>query len=97
MIEIQEVVAALRLRRHFYLLKNDVHPISGLLKKLVEGTGYLGGKPVIDIDEVLEKNMLCLSQKRKTDFNAPEWQLESDLILQAKLLDTNIKDLIRPR
>jgi len=97
MIEIQEVVAALRLRRHFYLLKNDVHPISGLLKKLVEGTGYLGGKPVIHIDEVLEKNMLCLSQKRKTDFNAPEWQLESDLILQAKLLETNIKDLIRPR
>ncbi len=97
MVDIQEVVTALRLRRHFYLLKNNIHPISCLLNKLVEGTGYLGAKPVIDIDEVLEKNMICLSQKRKEDLRVPDWQIESDLILQANLLETNIRDLIRPR
>jgi hypothetical protein len=97
MIHIREVVTALRLRRHFALIKNDLHPMSLLLKKLTENTGYLASAPSLDIDEVLNMNMKILSEKRKNDCEIPAWLIETDLVLQSNLLQSHILDMTRPR
>jgi hypothetical protein len=97
MIDIKEVVTALRLRRHFNLLRYNIHPICELISKLTEGTGYLGTRSLLEIDEVLDLNMKVLSAKRITDCNSPDWQIETDLILHTNLLQANIIDLTRPR
>jgi len=97
MIDLKEVVTALRLKRYFYLLKYNVHPLHLLLRKLTENITYLEADLAVNIDEIVHQNLLALKDKRIKDCNAPEWELESDLILHQYLLGTNIKDIIRPR
>jgi hypothetical protein len=97
MLSIKEVVTSLRLRRHFILLKHNVHPMSILIQKLMEDTGYLGGKPTLAIDDILELNMKTLSNKRMADYKVPDWNIESDLTLHMNLLQSNVIDLVRPR
>ncbi len=97
MIDLQEVVAALRLRRHFTLLNQDIHPLHDLLGKLTERTSYLSSCPNMNLDHIVGCNMKTLACKRLADCTAPEWQLEGDLILHANLLGTNIADLTRFR
>jgi hypothetical protein len=97
MIDLTEVAAALRLRRHFSLTEKNIHPLSILISKLTAETSYLSAEPLMDLDEILKLNMGVLREKRLKDCIAPEWQLESDLILHENLLHTNINDLIRPR
>jgi hypothetical protein len=98
MLDIKEVVTALRLHRHFILLRNNnLHPMSELIAKLSEGIGYLGIKPLLEVDEILKLNLKALNLKRLNDYKAPDWILETDLILQANLLQSNILDLTRPR
>ncbi len=97
MIDLTEVAVALRLRRHFSLIQSNIHPLSMLIWKLIEGTGYLSTEPVMDLDEILQLNMGELRAKRLKDCGAPEWQLESDLILHENLLYTHISEITRPR
>jgi hypothetical protein len=97
MIDIREVVTALRLRRHFLLIKSNIHPLSNLLKKLMLSTGYLGSAPCLDIEEIVACNMKVLSNKRKNDCNIPDWLIETDLVLHSNLANANIWDLTRPR
>ncbi len=97
MLSIKEVTTSLRLRRHFTLLKYNIHPMSILIRKLTEGTGYLGTKPLLEIDEILGLNLITLHNKRVADYKMPDWNIESDLTLHANLLQTNIIDLVRPR
>ncbi len=97
MIDLKEVVIALRLKRHFYLLQHNVHPLHILLRKLTENVTYLGQKPALEIDEIVGLNLLTLKEKRIKDCIAPDWELESDLILHQNLLGSKVIDLIRPR
>ncbi len=97
MIDLKEVVTAIRLRRHFYLLKHNIHPLHDLLRRLTENTTYLSNKPTIDIDEIVTLNLSILKEKRIKDCIAPDWELESDLILHQNLLEVKLIDIIRPR
>lgn len=97
MLDIKEVVTTVRLRRHFSLTRLNLHPMSVLIGKLSEGIGYLGTKPRMDLDEILTLNLKVLSEKRKMDLNAPDWLIESDLVLHSNLLQANIIDMIRIR
>ncbi len=97
MIDLKEVITAVRLRRHFTLVSRNVHPLSQLLTKLMEGTSYLSTKPLIDIDEILTANMMTQFQKRLRDCKMPNWMLESDRILHANLLKAKTVDMVRPR
>jgi hypothetical protein len=95
MIEIKEVVTALRLKRHLYLMEHDVHPLHGLLKKLTENMTYLSHAPELEIDEIVNLNIKMLVQKRLRDCRAPDWELESDLTLHTYLLGAKISDCTR--
>jgi hypothetical protein len=97
MIEIKEVVSALRLKRHLYLMEQDVHPLHGLLKKLTQNTTYLCQEPELEIDEIVNLNLKTLVCKRISDCKAPEWELESDLTLHTYLLGAKISDMTRLR
>lgn len=97
MIDLAEVATTLRLRRHFSLTGEVIHPMSELIRKLMIGTSYLSGGPILDLDEIVTLNMHVLRAKRIKDCDAQEWQLESDLVLHANLLDVNVRDLTRPR
>ncbi len=97
MIDLKEVVTSLRLRRHFYLRRHRIHPISLVIAKLVEETGYIGTSPLLDVDEITALNLTALSDKRIRDLKMPDWQLESDLVLHANLARAKISDLVRPR
>jgi hypothetical protein len=91
MIEVKEVVTALRLRRHFLLSRYRQHPISDLIAKLTEGNGYLSSGPLLEIDEITTLNLAVLSKKRKADYNSPDWLIETDLNMHTNLLQTKKK------
>ncbi len=97
MIDIRQVVAALRLRRHLILINSDVHPLHHLIHCLIDTNDYLSTSMELDLDEVTRENLNVLMGKRLKDYEAPEWQLEADLILQRNLLSTNIKNIVRPK
>jgi len=97
MLDLREVVAGLRLRRHFILLNRNIHPLHILLNKLLEGTSYLSDAPSLNLDPVVNCNMKVLAMKRLADCLAPEWQLEGDLILHTNMLRAKTRDLIRVR
>jgi hypothetical protein len=97
MIDLREVVTSVRLRRHFVLLDEDIHPLSQLVSKLLDGTSYLGIKPDLEVDEITRLNMEALRIKRIHDCNSHSWDLETDRILHCNLLDTNIQEIVRPR
>ncbi len=97
MVDIRQVIAALRLRRHLLLVQHDMHPLHNLFQCLIDVDDYIGDKLELEIDEVAKLNLVILKNKRLRDYMAPEWQLENDLILQASLLTTKIENLIRPR
>ncbi len=97
MIDIRQVVAALRLRRHLILIDYDVHPLHHLINCLVDTADYLSTNTEIDLDEVTCANLNVLRTKRLKDYESPEWQLEADLVLQTNLLSTKIKNIVRPR
>jgi hypothetical protein len=63
MVDLWEVVSALRLRRHLYLLNNNIHPLSELLRKLTEENDYLSLKPAVDIDVIVGSNLSVLHKK----------------------------------
>jgi hypothetical protein len=97
MIDLKEVVATLRLRRHFFLISHHIHPLSDLVKKLMEDCDYFTMEPVVGIDEVVQANMTVLYKKRLKDCAAPDWQLETDLLLHSNLLKCKVANLARPR
>ncbi len=97
MIDIKEVTTALRLKRHFQLISHNVHPMSELIRKLIEDSTYLGLQPQLEIDEIVTLNMVALHKKRIQDCKVPLWQIESDVILHSNLAKAKIIDLIRPR
>ncbi len=97
MVDIKQVVAALRPRRHFKFLVNDVHPLHGLINNLIDTEDYLSNFIELDIDEITKMNLNLLQLKRLKYYESPEWQLESDLVLQAGLLRTKIENIVRPR
>jgi hypothetical protein len=97
MIDIRQVVAALRLRRHLILTDTDVHPLHHLINCLVDTEDYLSTSTEIDLDEVIKANLNVLRTKRLQDYESPEWQLEADLILQTNLLSTKIYNIVRPK
>ncbi len=97
MIDLWEVAAALRLRRHLFLVENSVHPLSKLICKLITDSGYLSNKTELSIDEILNQNLELLYKKKIADCQAPEWQLESDLVLHRNLLQASVMDSTRPR
>ncbi len=97
MVDIKEVVSSLRLRRHLYLCRHEIHPLSDLIKKLVAEAGYLGTQPQLDIDEVVKLNMMNYVKKKFRDCEVPAWILENDLILHSNLANTRIVDLVRTR
>jgi hypothetical protein len=96
MIELSEVVTALRLKRHFHLLDQNTHPLSNLVKKLVTGIGYLGTELNLDLDKITKLNLRVLVEKRLKDCKAPIWQLESERILHANILTCKLTDMARP-
>jgi hypothetical protein len=97
MVDIRQVTAALRLRRHFILIEKDVHPLHHLINSLIDTDDYLSTSVEIDLDEVTSANLNILRSKRLKDCEAPEWQLEADLILQTNLLGAKLKNIVRPR
>jgi hypothetical protein len=97
MIDIKQVVAALRLRRHLILINSDVHPLHHLINCLIDTNDYLSTSMELDLDEVTRENLNVLRTKCLKDYGAPEWQLEADLILQMNLLSTSIRNIVRPR
>jgi hypothetical protein len=97
MIDIKKLVSALRLWRHLILVENNLHPLHDLIKALIQDNDYLGDKIALDIDEITKLNTSVLQNKRIEDLKLPEWQLESDLILQTNILSTSIASLTRPR
>ncbi len=97
MIELSEVVTALRLKRHFHLLDKNIHPLSNLVKKLISGTGYLGTELNLDLDEITKLNLKVLAEKGLKDCIAPIWQLESERILHANFLTCRLANIARPR
>jgi len=97
MLDIRQVTAALRLRRHFILLEQNVHLLHQLLNCLINSEDYLATKLELEIDEVAKANLTVLQTKRFKDFEVPEWQLEADLILQSSLLRTRLENIVRPR
>jgi hypothetical protein len=97
MIDLKEVISSVRLRRHFILLKESIHPLSELLTKLLNGTCYLSTKPELEVDEIVGLNMQLLHKKRIRDCQAPIWELEADMILHCNLLDCKISEIVRPR
>jgi hypothetical protein len=97
MIDIQEVVTALKLRRHFFLTTHNVHPMHDLISKLTEQATYLSNKPMVELDQIVTINMNTLRNKRLKDCQAPEWLMEGDLILHTNLLNANVTDFIRIR
>jgi len=97
MININEVATSLRLRRHFYLCRHGIHPLCNLIEKLQANIGYLGAVPQLDIDEIVTVNSNALTKKRKKDCEAPDWQVEADLILHSNLATAKINELVRVR
>jgi exonuclease III len=97
MLDIRQVVTALRLRRHLLLMENNLHPMHDLINNLVDPSDYMSNKIELDVDEITKLNLCTLQAKRLRDCTAPNWQLESDLILQGSLLPTRIENLVRPR
>jgi exonuclease III len=97
MVDIRQVTAALRLRRHFILIEQDVHPLHHFINRLVKADEYLNTSMELEIDEVVKANLNALKSKRLKDCQSPDWQLESDLILQTNLLSTRIENIVRPR
>jgi retron-type reverse transcriptase len=97
MLDIKEVLRALRLKRHLTLMHNDVHPMHNLLNILCDDGNLFLDKAVLGVDDVTDLNLLTLSEKRLKDYVSPVWQLEGDLILHNQLLYAKIKTLVRPR
>ncbi len=97
MIDLKEVVSAVRLRRHFVLLNENIHPLSQLLVKLLNGASYLSTKPDLEIDQIVSLNMELLCKKRIQDCVRQDWELEADMILHCNLLEAKIVDIVRPR
>jgi hypothetical protein len=97
MIDIKEVVAALRLKRHLTLTVNDVHPMHKLINILNDEDSYFINKSILNIDEVTDTNLAVLSAKRIKDYEAPNWILESDLLLHKYLLHAKLTTLVRQR
>ncbi len=97
LVDVKEVVTALRLKRHFYHLEQRIHPMAFLLNKLLEDTDYLSAKPGLNIDEITNQNMTVLREKRLSDCVAPDWQLENDLYLHSSLIHTKVLNITRPK
>ncbi len=71
MIDLKEEVTALRLKRHFLLTCHNIHPMGGLIKRLVEDSTYFGLQPQLEIDEIVKLNMAALVRKRIEDCKVP--------------------------
>jgi len=97
MVDIKQVVTALRIRRHLTLVDTDIHPMHGLIHCLSNNEDYLSSKTHLDIDEVTNINLRVLQQKRFQDLQLPLWQLEADLIMQKSLLRMRVENLVRPK
>jgi hypothetical protein len=97
LVDLKEVVTALRLKRHFYLLEHEIHPLASLISALLEGTDYLSAKPELNIDDITSHNLSALLRKRLSDCVGPDWQLESDLHLHSNLIYTKVNNIARPR
>jgi hypothetical protein len=97
MVDIKQVVTSVRLRRHFTLLEQDIHPLHHLINCLIDPEDFLCTSVELEIDEVTAMNLSCLRSSRLKYYEAPEWQLETDLMLQIGLLKTKIENVVRPR
>jgi Reverse transcriptase (RNA-dependent DNA polymerase)/zinc-binding in reverse transcriptase len=96
MVELKEVVNALRLKRFAFLLMTDLHPIADLQRKL-QATRHLQCKVSLAIDDVTSSSVETLYTMHKAAYNSiAEIEATGDLVLHRKLLHSNIKDLIRP-
>jgi hypothetical protein len=97
MVNIKQVAAAMRLRRHFLLTESDLHPMHQFIKELTHENDYLDDKLELQIDEITQLNLTLLKNKRLCDYIAPDWQVETDLNLQASLTNVKLTNIIRPR
>ncbi len=97
MLDLRQVITALRLRRHLILLENNTHPLHDLILALTYDNDYISDQVFMDIDEIINFNLTTLQKKKLSDYEAPEWQLEADLLLQTSLLNTKITNITRPR
>jgi hypothetical protein len=93
--DIKQVVQALRLRRHCKLATENVHPLAELIRALTNDNEYLLTKTELEIEEITDQNVKTLAEKRTQDCCAPNWELETDLILHYHLLNSRIALLVK--
>ncbi len=97
MIDIKQVVSAMRLRRHFLMTESNIHPMHELIHHLTQDNDYLDDRVELEIEEITKLNLTLLKNKKIGDYKAPEWQLESDIYLQSNLLNVKLGNLVRTR